>query len=160
MAVEKEVPLACILPVEQSHARDATVTRPCTLTTVHDSEGLYVVTMRNYQVQNSLIIALFYIGVKEFVKVSLVTVITLLLGLWEVRQCIFISMICIFEVYTLQIFLDNSSLGIQVRSPGHNFRQGILFKELPIHPLAKVMIDENLVHPKYFGNTGSSHESP
>ncbi len=117
VAVEEQVSLACILPVEQSHARDATVTRPCTLTTVHDSEGLYVITMRNYQVQNALIIALFYIGVKEFVKVSLVTVITLLLGLWEISQCIFISMICVFKVYTLQIFLDNFGLGEQVRSP-------------------------------------------
>lgn len=115
--------------------------------------------MRNYQVQNALIIVLFYIGVKEFVKVSLVTVITLLLGLWEIRQCIFISMICVFKVYTLQIFLDNFALGVQVRSPRHNFRQGILFKEHTIHPLAKVMIDEDLVHPKYLGNTGSSHES-
>jgi hypothetical protein len=64
-------------------------------------------------------------------------------------------MICIFIIYTLQIFFNYLMLRENVRSARHNLRQRVSLKKRQIHPLTEVMIDKYLRYLQDFSNASS-----
>jgi ABC-type uncharacterized transport system fused permease/ATPase subunit len=64
-------------------------------------------------------------------------------------------MICIFIIYTLQIFFNYLMLWVDVRSARHNLRQRVSLKKRQIHPLTEVMIDKYLRYLQDFSNASS-----
>jgi hypothetical protein len=69
-------------------------------------------------------------------------------------------MICIFIIYTLQIFFNYLMLWVDVRSPRHNLRQWVSLKKHQIHPLTEVMIDKYLRYLQDFSNASSCLKGP